>query len=143
MAELSDELHEEISLLSERGDHFAEAGEYRAAIRNYEEAYALLPEPRDDWEAATWLHAAIADAHFYCREFAEARDAMDRAAASPDGLGNPFVHLRLGQTSLELGDEARALAELSRAYALVGEKIFAEDDLKYWAWFESRPKPAA
>ncbi len=142
MSDLPEDLHDEISLLSERGDHFAEAGEYRAAIRNYQEAYEMLPEPREDWEAATWLHAAIADAHFFCGEFAEAREAMQRATLAPDGEGNPFVHLRIGQASLELGDEDRAATELTRAYAVAGKEIFEEDDPKYWAWFQQREKSA-
>ena len=117
-----------------RGDAFAAVGQTSAALHHYRLAYALLPEPADGHPEATWLHAAVADAHFQAGDFDAARVAMRRARETPGGDGNPFVHLRLGQASLELGDEGTAAAELRRAYAIGGRRLFAEDDPKYWRW---------
>lgn len=138
MAELSDQIHEEISLLSERGDNLAEAGNFKAAIKNYHQALALLPEPKQDWEATLWLYAAIGDAQFLAGDFATARQTFDAAITLPEAIGNPFIHLRLGQASLELGDEDRALEELTRAYASGGDEVFEEDDPHYFAWLNER-----
>ena len=49
----------------------------------------------------------------------------------PDAIGNPFLHLRLGQCQFELGDLERAADELARAYLIEGIAIFTDDDQKY------------
>jgi hypothetical protein len=46
-------------------------------------------------------------------------------------MGNPFIHLRLGQSLFEQGDMERAESELLQAYMLAGKDIFSEDDTKY------------
>ena len=138
MTELADDVHEEIALLAERGDHFAESGQYKAAISNYRKALKLVPEPTTDWEAGTWLYAAIADAHFLSADFEACLENIALAAASPDGEGNPFIHLRWGQAALEVGDESLALEQLRRAFAVAGPDLFAEDDQKYIEWLMER-----
>ena len=50
---------------------------------------------------------------------------------SGEGYTNPFVMLRLGQCSHELGKED-AVEYLMRAYMLTGEEIFESDDEKYF-----------
>lgn len=60
------------------------------------------------------------------------------AVQCPDGLGNPYIHLRLGQTAFELGDHSRAADELIRAYMGGGPDIFEEDDAKYLAFLGAR-----
>ena len=49
----------------------------------------------------------------------------------PNAIGNPFIHLRLGQVQYELDDFERAKDELARALILGGSGIFEEEDLKY------------
>jgi hypothetical protein len=49
----------------------------------------------------------------------------------PEAIGNPFIHLRLGQTQFELGNKDRAADELMRAYMGAGAEIFAEEAPKY------------
>ncbi|MFJ8473288.1 hypothetical protein [Kitasatospora sp. NPDC094011] len=56
----------------------------------------------------------------------------------PDGLGNPYVHLRLGQTTFELGDHDRAADELIRAHLGGGPELFREDDPTYRGFLRSR-----
>jgi hypothetical protein len=55
----------------------------------------------------------------------------------PGAIGNPFLHLRLGQCQLELGDRKRAADELTRAYAIEGKDIFANEDRKYFAFLKT------
>jgi hypothetical protein len=61
----------------------------------------------------------------------------------PGTLGNPWVHLRLGQVRCELGDKPRAADELARAYMGGGREVFEGQDPKYFALVESvlRPPP--
>ena len=49
----------------------------------------------------------------------------------PDAIGNPFIHLRLGQTQFELGNKDRAADELMRAYMGAGAEIFVGEAPKY------------
>lgn len=65
MAELDHALYEQIGALSEAGDALAEDEDFEGALAKYREAFDLLPEPKTQWEAGTWLMAAIGDANFF------------------------------------------------------------------------------
>ncbi|AIO30142.1 hypothetical protein DM39_6463 [Burkholderia cenocepacia] len=69
MAELDNELYERIAALSDAGDALAEDEDYAGALAKYRDAFDLLPEPKTNWEAATWLLAAIGDAHFFQQDY--------------------------------------------------------------------------
>lgn len=138
---LDDSLHEEISTLCEQGDELAMSGDYKGALRLYHQSWKLLPEPKEDWEAATWILSAIGDAHFFRRDFASVIAALSNALVCPDGLGNPFIHLRLGEAAFELGDLDRAKDELTRAYMGAGKEIFSEEDPKYLAYLNTILEP--
>jgi hypothetical protein len=58
-------------------------------------------------------------------------------------IGNPFLHLRLGQVQFELGNHARAADELSRSYMGAGSEIFAKDDEKYFNFLKTKVSPPA
>ena len=131
--ELPAHIHRRITRFGELGDAFAEKGDYLQAIASYHYAQRLLPEPRAQWQAATWLAAAIADAQFFNGNFRAARDTLTHAleAHFPEAENNAFIYLRLGQSALQLGDEALALTALARAQQLAGEEIFAGEEARY------------
>jgi tetratricopeptide (TPR) repeat protein len=124
-----------------QGDALAAQRRYPDAVDLYRRAWSLLPEPKEVWSAATWLLVAIADAQFLSLEFASAADTLESAKFCPGAIGNPFVHLRLGQSLLETGNRDRALDELTRAYMGGGREIFEEDDPKYLAALATVLKP--
>ena len=66
----------------------------------------LIPEPETEWEATTWLLASIGDMAFQRGKTEIARDAFMDAVRCPGGLGNVFIHMRLGECHFELGDGA-------------------------------------
>ena len=136
MTELPSNIHDEIGRLCQEGDSLAEKERFSEALDRYWNAWDLLPEPRLKWEAATWLLAAIGDANFLNSDFVAGRDNLSNAMRCPDGIGNPFLHLRLGQCQFELGNQKRAADELARAFLLEGEKIFRDEDPKYLAWIK-------
>ncbi|MCP4902365.1 MAG: tetratricopeptide repeat protein [bacterium] len=136
MAELSTEVHEEICRLCTEGDTFAESGQFPEALTKYWKAFDLLPEPQHDWEAATWILAAIGDANFLGGDFVAGRDNLSNAMHCPDAIGNPFLHLRLGQCQFELGNFKRAADELARAFLFEGEELFQDEDPKYLEWIK-------
>jgi tetratricopeptide (TPR) repeat protein len=140
MAQLSVETHERIATLCKDGDALADDDNYPAALERYWAAWDLLPEPQTDWEAATWILSAIGDANFLGGDYTAGRDNLSLAMHCPDAIGNPFLHLRLGQCQFELGNFDRAADELARAYMGAGSEIF-EDEEKYFAFLKTRLKP--
>src|SRR5439155_19768616 len=106
MAELPDEIHERIAHLSNEGNSLAERSAFNGALERFRSAWDLLPEPRDEWDAALWLLTSIGDMHFQLRQYPEARQSLMAAMKSADGApGNPFLRLRLGQAMYELGEK--------------------------------------
>ena len=140
MAVLSDEAHERIQALCEKGDALTKKGQYPAALQQYWAAWDLLPAPQTDWEAATWVLAAIGDANFLGGDYTAGRDNLSMAMHCPSAIGNPFVHLRLGQCQFELGNLDRAADELARAYMGAGSDIF-EGEEKYFEFLKTRLQP--
>jgi hypothetical protein len=58
----------------------------------------------------------------------------------PNAIGNPFLHLRLGQCRFELGDTDRAADELARALLIESPKLFEGEDPKYLQFVKGRLK---
>ena len=129
---LDPHLHIRINRFCEIGDTFAAQGEYPQAIEAYQYAWNRRPEPKTRWEAATWILAAVGDAWFLHGDYTCARDKFQAALSCPGGSDNAFIHLRLGQALLELGDTT-ATAALQQAHNLGGEAVFADEDPKYLA----------
>ncbi|WP_062064939.1 tetratricopeptide repeat protein [Cellvibrio sp. OA-2007] len=127
--ELPDDIYTEIEELSEAGNQLCDDENFTAAIEKWNQALMLLPDPKSDWEAYTWLSASIGDALYQLKDFAAAREKFFDALNGPDGRENPFVHYRLGQCEIHIGNEENGINHLLQAYMLDGEDIFqAEDD---------------
>lgn len=140
MSELSDDLHVEIQRLCAAGDALAKDNKFSAAMPSYWAAWDLLPEPKSEWQAATWVLAAIGDANFLSGDFTAGRDNLSNAMHCPCAIGNPFLHLRLGQCQLELGEQERAADELLRAYMAAGSEIFKDQNPRYLRFLQSKAK---
>jgi hypothetical protein len=76
--------------------------------------------------------------HFHLRSYEKVFRCFNNAVQCPGGLGNPFVHLRLGQAQFELGNLVKAADELTRGYMGAGLDIFMEDDPKYLEFLETK-----
>jgi hypothetical protein len=59
----------------------------------------------------------------------------------PGTIGNPWVHLRLGQVRFELGQLELATDELARAYMGGGRDVFEGQDPKYFELVERVLEP--
>ncbi|HSC79662.1 MAG TPA: tetratricopeptide repeat protein [Chitinolyticbacter sp.] len=131
-------LHEQITTLLDEGDKHFEKGRDEQALAKYREAEALLPTERERFEASTIVLTAIGDTLFQLRDFSAASDTLILALRCPDGEGNPFIHLRLGQCALELGNEARAADQLGQAFESGGLDVFEDEDAHYLAFLKER-----
>ena len=147
MDKLPKEISQLIDSLCRKGDQFAGMEQYDDAIEKYGEAWELLPEPRQQWPAATWILMSVGDAQFRLREFAEAADLLFDAIEYPDGDANAFLYLRLGQCLLELGQLNNAADSLENAFRLGGEEVFDGEDPKYLGFLKAQlkiaPKPSS
>ncbi|WP_156338582.1 tetratricopeptide repeat protein [Chondromyces crocatus] len=129
--EIEQALHRKVSELCERGDAHVEAGELDRAVERYEEALSLLPRPLHQWHAATWILTALGETLYFQKQHQEAVSALLEALRCPRGLGNPLVHLRLGQAALGLGDDSLAREHLARAYLAAAEEVFQGEDPRH------------
>ncbi|XQE68415.1 tetratricopeptide repeat protein [Pseudomonas sp. P3C3] len=135
---LPDELHNRIQALSAEGDSLAESTTYEKAIEKYNEAWSLLPDPKNEWEASTWLLAAIGDACFFSGYYTSGIEALQYSLTCPGGADNPFIFLRLGQCQFEKNEYAAATENLCSAYMLQGKEIFASESPKYFEFLKTR-----
>jgi len=83
MPALDDETYDAIQDLCAQGDELAEKSKFAEALTKYEAAWDLLPEPKTQWEAATWILGAIGDACFLSDDFAAGRDKLELAMKCP------------------------------------------------------------
>ena len=138
MSQLPAETYDEITKLCEEGNNLFDKGEYEDAKACYVAALKLVPEPRPYWEASTWIYAAIGDTHLELGNYERCFRCFFNAVQCPGGLGNPYIHLRLGQMYFERDEMDKAADELARAYMGGGIEIFAEDDPKYLAFLKTK-----
>ena len=133
MMELDDRIYAEVKKLSAEGNELFEQDRFEEAIEKFESAYHLLPEPRHQWEASSWIQAGAGDAYFFAGNYQEAYDHFSLALRSAGGMDTGFVWLRIGQSMFELKlDEKKTLDALLSAYMMEGEKIFDDEDEKYF-----------
>jgi len=135
---LSPDIQEEMDRLCGEGDQFLDEDNYDKALAAYGAAEKLIPEPKQDWEASTWIYTAIGDVFFCKEDYLEALKSYEFAVISPDGLGNPYIHLMLGECQFELGNLDKAGDELTRAYMGQGSDIFDDEDPKYFQFLKTR-----
>jgi hypothetical protein len=79
----------QVGALCAQGDTLAEQQNYPDALKAYWAAWELLPEPKKDWEAATWILAAVGDANFHGGDFVAGHDILASAMHCPNAIGNP------------------------------------------------------
>lgn len=137
-AEIDDATYNKITTLCTEGDDAMDADDFDMAYEKYISALELVPDPLSDWEASTWILAALGDLYYYSGDFDQSINALGDAACCPGGQDNPFIHLRLGQCYFELGDMDHAADELARAYRSDGLEIFEDEDEKYLEFLKTK-----
>lgn len=123
---------EDIERICRAADDFLEEGNIKDAYRKYKEALDIIPNPKTSYETATWIFVSIGDLFFKNKQYEMARDYFFEAKNCPNGVSNPYVLFRLGQSLVETKDNNQAREFLLRAYMLVGDDIFWDEDEKYY-----------
>lgn len=138
---LADDLVTKVKQLCYRGYQHYDDGDYQQALRAFYQAWLLLPKPQTQWREAGWALTAIGDTYFRTRQYSQSCEALRSALLCPIADQSPFVHLRLGQSLHELGEENEALTQLRVAKRLGGEEVFAREHVKYRMLVENDPAP--
>lgn len=123
---------EDIERICRAAEDFVVEGNSKDAYRKYKEALDIIPEPKTSYETATWIFVSIGDLYFKDGQYDKARDYFFEAKNCPNGVSNPYVLFRLGQTLVETEEKNQAKEFLLRAYMLVGDDIFWDEDEKYY-----------
>ena len=123
---------EYIERICRAAEDYLVEGNTKDAYRKYKEALDIIPEPKTSYETATWILVSIGDMYFKNKQYEMARDYFFEAKNCPNGVSNPYVLFRLGQSLVEMNDESEAKEFLLRAYMLVGDDIFCDEDEKYY-----------
>ena len=124
MAELDNELYERIGALSDAGDALMEDGDYEGALEKFRAGFDLLPEPKTNWEAGTWLMAAIGDANFLQADYAAGCENLGQAMHFPNAIGNP-LDFRQRVTRQKYCDSFRSQLSQDRLKLALNKRIEA------------------
>jgi tetratricopeptide (TPR) repeat protein len=92
----------------------------------------MIPEPKYESIYATQIFMSLGEISYLASDYKKALSYYSEAIKCAGALGNPSIHLRLGQIRFELGDIDRAEDELMRAYMGGGVAIFEFEDPKYY-----------
>ena len=130
--ELQNELYDKILSICAKGDNFVEDFKYDEAIEMYLNALELIPQPKQMWEASTWIYVALGDTYYIKKDFTSSKSYLFDAVNCPGGIENPFIMLRLGESLFELGEISKAKEYLLKAYMLEGYVIFNSEEDKFF-----------
>lgn len=142
-AVLPEAVGRELDALCERGNAAMEDERYAEAAQSFWQGWELLPEPKLNWDASLWLLASLGDSQYLSNNLQGAHDYFRYALQAPEGTGNGFVWLRLGQCLALLGDKEAAVDPLARAYLLEGAEIFEDEDPEFLRLATSQLEPCA
>ncbi|VTS00344.1 tetratricopeptide repeat protein : Uncharacterized protein OS=Pedobacter sp. BAL39 GN=PBAL39_25435 PE=4 SV=1: TPR_2: TPR_11 [Tuwongella immobilis] len=135
---VNDKLASEIQAKIDEGDTFLSEDRFALAVKCYEQAAALLPEPRNAHAISLQVYLALGEGYFFSGYYDQALVAFQQAMKTSGGIENPLTHLRMGQSYFEIGELDSAADSLTRSYALDGRTIFDGEDEKYLSFLASR-----
>ena len=101
------------------------------------EALGLVPRPLYSWAVTTWILTAMAEAYHLMKDHARVKETLMETFRCEGAIGTPFLHLRLGQAEIALGQKGRGVEELIRAHERGGDAVFEGEDPRYLALVRS------
>lgn len=128
--------------LCEEGEKLNEKEKHHDAVKKFQEALKLIPEPVNSWEASTWVMTALGESYFYQDNYKEAFDHYQSAQTCPNGKDNPFLLMRQGQCYYELGQMEEAEKNLILAFQAEGDVIFEGESDYYLDFIRHKIQPA-
>lgn len=93
--------------------------------------YESLPDGEMMNREVRYVIVIIAELYFMAEKYKTAKYYYSFVMRFENTIGNPFLHLRLGQIQYYLGKTDRMIEELSRALIMGGESVFEGEDKKF------------
>jgi len=125
------DIDDPIDLLASEGSVRLDAGDLDAAAKLFAEGLALSEEEGNRMSAG-WFHVHLGEVYFAQEEWVHAAHHYAEGISISQN-GNPYVHLKRGQSLYEIRDYHQAKVELYKALMLDGfDPLFSEDDHKYF-----------
>ncbi len=101
------------------------------------EIYESLTDTEKRNKEGRYLIIRIGEVYFSEKKIEEALENFSFVMRFKDTLGNPFLHLRLGQLQYVIQNEERMYDELSRALIMGGESVFEKEDVRFLSMVKS------
>ena len=141
---LSDEnpaLEEEIVSVIELGNSLNTGGDHAAALREYEKAWVLMPEPKLEWEMiGSWLAGSFYTAYFNLSDFKNAKYWAELQLKAENSEIDTAPLIDLGMACFELGDNEESYRYLDKAYQYGKARAFKERPKKYLDFYLAEKK---
>lgn len=131
LSDVSQELEELIVSVVEKGNHLHDEKSYGQALEEYNEAWRLLPEPKLDWEIASWISACIYSVYFDMEDFHEAKKWAEIALQTRGSDIDTAPLIDLGMVCYELEEYDTAYKHFHDAYSYGKKRAFQERPKKY------------
>ncbi|MBN3526796.1 hypothetical protein [Paenibacillus apiarius] len=101
---------------------------FAEAIETLWDMYKALQRREQSGNVGRYILIRIAHINIYNEDYIAARHNLSYVMHFPITIGNPLLHLRLGQVQDKLGNEKRAVDELARALIMDGKRVFDQED---------------
>jgi tetratricopeptide (TPR) repeat protein len=141
---LSDEnpaLEEKIVSIIEFGNSLNTDGDHISALREYEKAWALMPEPKLEWDMiGSWLAGSFYTAYFGLSDFENAKHWAELQLKAENSDIDTAPLIDLGMVCFELGDNEASYRYLDKAYQYGKERAFKERPKKYLDFYLAEKK---
>jgi len=95
--------------------------------------YHALSDEQKKMREGRYIIMRIGEVSFQHKDYPKAFDDFAFATRFKDTIGNPFLHLRLGQIQHFLNEHDRVADELSRALIMGGKDIFEDEPDEFFA----------
>lgn len=129
------ELEREIIETVEAGNVLDETQQHEQALIYYDQAWGMLPEPKTDWEIASWIASCHVNAHMDLEQFTLAKPWAEIALQTRGSDINTGPVIDLGIVCMRLEQHDEAFAYLDQAYVYGKERAFQgspRDVLQYY-----------
>ncbi|MGF9697229.1 hypothetical protein [Paenibacillus sp. MABNR03] len=118
------ELEQQIIEMVEAGNVLDETQQHEQALIYYDQAWGMLPEPKTDWEIASWIASCHANAHMDLGQYALAKPWAEISLQTRGSDIDTGPLIELGTICMRLEQHDEAYSYLHRAYEYGKERSF-------------------
>lgn len=141
LTEYNLELEEEIVSIIEAGNVYSTNGDFDAALKNYQEAWELLPEPKLEWEMlSSWLSGSFYTAYFNQADFESAKSWGEAQLKATSSDIDTAPSIDLGMVCYELEQYDESYKYFDEAYSYGKARAFKERPKKYLDFYLAKKK---